>query len=53
MCVNQTDMGNIAMIKDVEKRGEVVSLVASGMDVAEAIKEVCGADAPLPDTGAP
>ena len=41
MEVSQIDMTQIANIKDESLRAEVVNLIASGMVVAEAIKEVC------------
>lgn len=46
MEVNQTDMMTIAKIKDESQRAEVVNLVASGMVVADAIKEVMKDKAP-------
>lgn len=51
MSVSQTDMLRIAKIKDEAKRGEVVNLIASGIDVAESIKEVMGDAAPKRDNG--
>jgi ParB-like chromosome segregation protein Spo0J len=46
MDVNQTDMMTIAKIKDEGQRAEVVNLVASGMVVEDAIKEIMKDQAP-------
>ena len=43
---NQTDMLTIAKIKDEAKRAEVVNLIASGMEVKDALKEVLRDAAP-------
>jgi hypothetical protein len=51
MEVNQTDMTTIAKIKDENLRAEVVNLIASGMVVADAIKEVCKDAKPVRDNG--
>jgi hypothetical protein len=51
MSVSQTDMLTIAKIKDEVKRGEVVYLIASGMDVADALKEVMREAVPVRDNG--
>jgi len=40
MQTTQGDQTRIAKIKDVDKRGEVVNLIASGMEVEDAMKEV-------------
>ena len=42
----QAEMLTIAKIKDEGKRGEVVNLIASGIDIAQAIETVMGAEAP-------
>ncbi|SIO37802.1 ParB/RepB/Spo0J family partition protein [Singulisphaera sp. GP187] len=51
MEVNQTDMLRVAKIKDEAHRGEVVNLIATGMTVDEAIKEVVKDKAPARDNG--
>lgn len=51
MRVGKNDMTRIAKIKDVQKRGEVVNLVASGMEVEDALKSALGDDAPTPVNG--
>ena len=43
---SQADMLTIAKIKDINRRGEVVALIASGVDVEVAIKQVMGSEAP-------
>ncbi len=52
MQVSQTDMLTIAKIKDDADRGAVVNLVASGMEPAEATREVLKDAAPKPANGA-
>lgn len=46
MEVTQVDMLTIAKIKDAAKRGEIVALIASGMTVDDAIKEIMKDAAP-------
>lgn len=52
MKVTQGQMTTIARIKDEVKRGEVVNLIASGMEVEDALKEVLkDGDVPTPADG--
>lgn len=44
MDISETDQLRISKIKDNRKRSEIVSLISSGMDVEEAIKQVIVAD---------
>jgi ParB-like chromosome segregation protein Spo0J len=51
MKVSQTDMLTIQKVKEEDKRGQIVSLIASGMEAADAIKEVMGDQAPSRQDG--
>lgn len=44
MQVTQLDQTSIARIKDSEKRGQIVNLIASGVEVADAVKQIMGDD---------
>jgi hypothetical protein len=46
MSTSEADKHTIARVKDREKRDQIVSLVASGKDPMEAIREVIGDEAP-------
>nr|WP_257787850.1 ParB N-terminal domain-containing protein [Paludisphaera borealis] len=51
MQVTQGDMTRLAKIKDEHKRGEVVNLIAAGMEVEDALKRIMGEAAPTPADG--
>jgi len=51
MQVTQEEKTRIAKVKDEGMRGEIVSLIASGMEVEDAFKACLEADAPAPVDG--